>query len=143
MATGFELRVRRLIDIGPKPINWSNSSPFQRMGGRVDAFRFPPPCVRGCVCHQTARPCLKFRAIQPWNIDIPCQRSRIPQGRHQRTLFATDYIHRRNMHALLRYLPDKTRNSAILPLVQPKRMCDWHPIFRSRFNWFEMKTIGQ
>lgn len=111
MATGFELRVRRLIDIGPKPINWSNSSPFQRTGGEgVDAFRFPPPCVRGCVCHQTARPCLKFRAIQPWNIDIPCQRSRIPQGRHQRTLFATDYIHRRNMYALLRYLPDKTRN---------------------------------
>lgn len=50
-------------------------------------------------------------------------------------------------HALLRYLPDKTRNSTILPLVESKRMFDRLPIFRSRFNWislrFEMKTIGQ
>lgn len=89
MAIGFELRVCRLIDIDPpppKPINWSNSSPYGvPRGGRIS---ISTPCVRGCVCHQTARPCLKFRAIQPWNIDIPCHRSRIPQGRHQRTLFA-------------------------------------------------------
>lgn len=92
MAIGFVLRVCRLIDSRPKPINWSNSSPSDGRGGRIS---ISTPCVRGCVCHQTARPCLKFRAIQPWNIDIPCQHSRIPQGRHQRTLFATDYIYRR------------------------------------------------
>lgn len=90
MAIGFELRVCRLIDIGPQTHQLVEFVPLWRTGWTH--FDFHPLRVRGCVCHQTARPCLKFRAIQPWNIDIPCQRSRIPQGRHQRTLFATDYV---------------------------------------------------
>lgn len=81
MATSFERGVCRLIDAGSKPINWSNSHPPLMDG--VDAFRFPPPCVWGCACHQTAWPCLKFRTVHPWNIDIPCW---ISQGQYQRTL---------------------------------------------------------
>jgi len=67
MATGFEHGVCRLIDAGSKPINWSNSSPFDGRGGRISVSS---PCVRGCACHQTAWPCLKFRTLHPWNIDI-------------------------------------------------------------------------
>lgn len=58
MATGFERGVCRLIDAGSKPINWSNSSPFDGRGGRISVSSL---CVRGCACHQTAWPCLKFR----------------------------------------------------------------------------------
>lgn len=38
MATGFERGVCRLIDAGSKPINWSNSSPFDGRGGRISGF---------------------------------------------------------------------------------------------------------
>jgi len=60
MATDFERRVCRLIDADSKPINWSNSSPFDRRGGRISVSSL---CMRGCACHQTAWPCLKFRTV--------------------------------------------------------------------------------
>ena len=60
MATDFERRVCRLIDADSKPINWSNSSPFDRRGGRISVSSL---CVRGCACHQAAWPCLKFRTV--------------------------------------------------------------------------------
>lgn len=86
MATGFERGVCRLIDAGSKPINWSNSSPFDGRGGRISVSSL---CVRGCACHQTAWPCLKFRTVHPSNIDIPRWQSWISQGQYQSTLSGT------------------------------------------------------
>lgn len=60
MASGFERVVCRLIDAPASNPSIGRIHPPLMDG--VDAFRFPPPLrARGCACHQTAWPCLKFR----------------------------------------------------------------------------------